>query len=115
MVKIEKQHSDDGRKAIDAAFLGHASLKHVVVVDADINIDDPLDVEWAIATRVQMDKDLVLKPNELGSSLDPSADPVSRKTCKAGIDATIPSDSQGKDFSKVSIPGESRIKPKDYL
>ena len=36
-----------------AAFAAHTSLKHVVVVDEDINIFDPNDVEFAIATRVR--------------------------------------------------------------
>ncbi|MBM4429523.1 MAG: UbiD family decarboxylase, partial [Chloroflexi bacterium] len=47
LVQIRKQHPDDGRRAIEAAFRGHGSLKHVLVVDDDINIYDPLEVEWA--------------------------------------------------------------------
>jgi 2,5-furandicarboxylate decarboxylase 1 len=90
VVKIRKKSEEDGRKAIEAAFKGHASMKHVVIVDEDIDILDPLDVEWAISTRVQMDKDAVIKPGEKGSSLDPSADPETRATCKVGLDATCP-------------------------
>jgi len=47
-------------------------LKHVVVVDEDVDIYDSLAVEWAIATRFQADKDLVIKEKQPGSSLDPS-------------------------------------------
>ncbi|PUA32725.1 MAG: hypothetical protein B9J98_03895 [Candidatus Terraquivivens tikiterensis] len=115
VVKIRKRHEDDGRKAIEAAFRGHGSLKHVVVVDEDIDVDDPVELEWAIATRVQLDKRLVLKPNEYGSSLDPSADQYTRKTCKAGIDATLPLDADPKLFRKARIPGEESIKIEEYM
>jgi 2,5-furandicarboxylate decarboxylase 1 len=101
VVSIRKKKEDDGKKAIDAAFEGHKSLKHVVVVDEDINIYDPLDVEWAIATRVQGDKDIVIKLNQKGSSLDPSADPHTYETCKVGVDATKPLIAHGKNFAKA--------------
>jgi len=90
VVGIEKQDDDDGVKCIEAAFNGHKSLKHVVIVDKDIDIHNMQEVEWAIATRVQAHKDVKIKPNQKGSSLDPSADPKTYITCKMGIDATIP-------------------------
>lgn len=104
VVKIRKKNEDDGKKAIEAAFKGHESLKYVVVVDEDIDIYDMEDVEWAISTRTQLDKDLVLKPGEKGSSLDPSADQITRTTCKAGIDATIPLYMNKEKFKKAIIP-----------
>jgi UbiD family decarboxylase len=103
VVQIKKENQDDGRKAIEAAFRGHGSLKHCVVVDEDINIYDMNDVEWAIATRFQADKDLIIMPNMPGSSLDPSADLSEGKkavTCKAGIDATVPFDKKDKKFRR---------------
>lgn len=93
VVQIEKRDPDDGRRAIDAAFRGHGSLKHVVVVDQDIDIYDPHDVEWAIATRFQAHVDLVLHEDQPGSSLDPSALHVpgrKSRTSKMGLDATMP-------------------------
>ena len=114
-VKIEKRSDDDPRKAIEAAFEAHPSLKHVIVVDGDIDISDPREIEWAIATRTQLDKDLILKPNQLGSSLDPSADQLTRRTCKAGIDATIPLDVDKGKFVKARIPGEEEINLDDYV
>lgn len=93
VVQIQKRHPDDGLKAIDAAFRGHTSLKHVVVVDTDINLFDVADVEWAIATRFQADRDLVVFPDQPSSSLDPSATHVpggKARTSKMGLDATIP-------------------------
>jgi len=92
VVQIEKRDADDGWRAIDAAFRGHSSLKHVVVVDEDIDIYDPNDVEWAIATRFQAHSDLVIWEGRPGSSLDPSAihTPGQKtRTTKMGLDATI--------------------------
>jgi 2,5-furandicarboxylate decarboxylase 1 len=103
VVQIKKQLPDDGKKAITAAFEGHKSLKHCVVVDEDIDIYNPHDVEWAIATRFQADKDAIILSNQPGSSLDPSGDLSEGKkarTAKAGLDATIPTLSTGKGFKK---------------
>ena len=103
VVQIKKQNADDGKKAIAAAFEGHKSLKHCVVVDEDINIYDPHDVEWAIATRFQADKNTVILSNQPGSSLDPSGDLTEGKkatTAKAGLDATAPLVTTGKGFKK---------------
>jgi UbiD family decarboxylase len=92
VVSIEKKSEQEGKAAIEAAFKGHKSLKRAIIVDSDINIDDPAEVEWALATRFQADKDLIIKENEKGSSLDPSADPQTYKTTKVGMDATKPID-----------------------
>ncbi|GAB6135666.1 UbiD family decarboxylase [Thermococcus prieurii] len=100
VVSITKQHDGDGKNAILAAFAGHPSLKHVVVVDEDIDIYDDRDVEWAIATRFQADKDLVIVPNARGSSLDPSAE--RSLTAKWGIDATKPLDRK-EEFERASL------------
>jgi len=115
VIRIRKEKEDDARKALEAAFRGHPSLKHAVVVDEDIDIDDPTSVEWAIATRTQMDQDLLLKPGEYGSSLDPSADQVTRRTCKAGLDATIPLEMSKESFTKSKIPLQDKINLEDYL
>ncbi len=108
IVKIKKQRDDDGKRAIKAAFRGHRSAKHVFVVDNDINIYDPLDVEWALATRFQADRDMVIKRGERGSSLDPSADPISRLTTKVGFDLTKPLKEKEK-FERVK-PREIDLK-----
>ena len=103
VIQIEKQNAEDGRRAIAAAFEGHKSLKHCVIVDGDIDIYDPHDVEWAIATRFQADKNTFIFPKQPGSSLDPSGDlGEARKatTCKMGIDATIPFGKTDKGFTK---------------
>jgi 2,5-furandicarboxylate decarboxylase 1 len=103
VVQIKKQNADDGKKAIAATFEGHKSLKHCVVVDEDIDIYNPHEVEWAIATRFQADKNTVILSNQPGSSLDPSGDLSEGKkatTAKAGLDATVPFNNTGKSFKK---------------
>ncbi|MBN1584575.1 MAG: UbiD family decarboxylase [Anaerolineae bacterium] len=93
VVQIDKQHADDGTKAIVAAFEGHRSMKQVTVVDLDVDPFDPAEVEWAIATRFQADRDLLVLTDQPSSSLDPSAKHVpgqKTRTTKMGLDATIP-------------------------
>ncbi|MFQ5838693.1 MAG: UbiD family decarboxylase [Thermoplasmata archaeon] len=87
VVAIRKQHEGDGKNAIMAAFSGHTSMKLVIVLDEDIDIYDDRDVEWAVATRFQADRDLVIVHGAKGSSIDPSA---GETTAKMGIDATKP-------------------------
>lgn len=111
VVAINKKTEEDGKKAIEAAFKGHKSLKRAIIVDDDIDIDNPEEVEWALATRFQADKDLVIKENEKGSSLDPSADPETYKTTKMGMDATKPLDRKEK-FKKEEY---GKIKLEEYL
>lgn len=112
VVAIKKKNADDGKNAIDAAFRGHKSLKHVVIVDEDIDIYNPASVEWAIATRVQADQSIIIKQNEKGSSLDPSADPMTYATTKMGIDATKPLVAHGKNFTKAAW---MKLDPEKYL
>ncbi len=112
VVSIEKKNPDDGRKAIEAAMRGHKSLKHVWVVDDDIDIHNPNEVEWAMATRFQGDRDILTK-REKGSSLDPSSDLETRETTKMGFDLTIPAERDPKDFKKPELP--LKLKPEDYL
>jgi UbiD family decarboxylase len=64
-------------------------LKLVIVVDDDIDVFDESDVLWAVATRMQADRDLVTIAGSLGAMLDPSADDRG-VTAKLGIDATRP-------------------------
>jgi 2,5-furandicarboxylate decarboxylase 1 len=115
VVQIEKHHPDDGLQAIQAAFRGHTSLKHVVVVDTDVDLFDPADVEWAIATRFQANRDLVVLYDQPSSSLDPSASHVpgaKTLTSKMGLDATIPWTSP--DGSLLSLDERSSFRRVAY-
>jgi len=102
VVSIHKKSPEDGRKAIEAAFNGHKSMKHVFIVDDDINIHDPNEIEWAMATRFQADKNMITK-REKGSSLDPSSDMDTQMTCKVGFDLTIPEGGK-KEFKRPDLP-----------
>jgi UbiD family decarboxylase len=112
IVAIRPRNDGDGRKAIEAAFAGHSSLKHVWVVNDDIDIRDRDMVEWAFATRFQGDRDTVTFQSK-GSSLDPSAWVETRETCKLGFDCTIPSDRNAANF--VRTPPAMDLKLEDYL
>ncbi len=86
-ISIQKQTPGDGKNVIMAALAAHPSLKHCVVVDEDIDIFDGDDIEYAIATRVKGDEDILIVPGARGSSLDPRATPDGTTT-KVGVDAT---------------------------
>ena len=88
IVQIKKSTQGDAKNAIMAAFAAHTSLKHVVVVDEDINPFRMEDVEYAIATRVRADRDVMVIEGVRGSSLDPCR--IGDGTnVKMGIDATM--------------------------
>lgn len=101
-VQIHKTHDDEAKKAIEATFAAHRSLKHVIIVDDDINIFDPNDIEFAIATRVKGDEDIYIYPDVRGSTLDPRSD--NGIGTKVGIDATMDLGKRWK-FQRVPRPG----------
>lgn len=113
VIRIRKRTDGDGKQALLAAFASDKDLKHVVVVDEDINLLDPLDVEWAIATRVQADMDLFIVPGAKGSPLEPSHN-LRGVTAKLGIDATFPL-AEAAHYRRTSIPGEAETDIRDYL
>jgi UbiD family decarboxylase len=80
-------------------------LKFVVVVDDDIDVYDESDVLWALATRVQADRDLVVVSGSLGAILDPSAS-KDGITAKLGVDATKPF---GQPFAEKLLMIEDRM------
>lgn len=109
VISIEKQVDGDGKNALVAAFAAHPSLKHAVVVDPDIDIFDPTDVEWALATRFQASEDLLKIKNVRGSTLDSSADQETGLTSKIGIDATIPFTKPREKFTRAKVPCSNRV------
>jgi UbiD family decarboxylase len=88
VIQIKKSTQGDAKNAIMAAFAAHTSLKHVVVVDEDINPEDPHEVEYAIATRVSGDRDVMVITGVRGSSLDP-CQLEDGTNVKIGVDATM--------------------------
>lgn len=103
VVSISKNKEGDGVNAIMAAFTGHPSMKQVIIVDDDIDIFDDRQVEWAVATRMQADRILMI-PGAAGSSLDPSSH--GKTTWKVGYDATIPLGSDLSLYKKASLERE---------
>lgn len=61
----------EARLAAFAAITAHPSVKHVFIVDEDIDVDNPLEVEWAIATRLKGGDDIIVLKNVKGSTLEP--------------------------------------------
>jgi 2,5-furandicarboxylate decarboxylase 1 len=113
-VQIRKANDAEPRTVIATVLSSDYRVKHVVVVDEDIDLYDDEEILWAIATRSQWNKDLMVLPGMMGTRLDPSAEDVS--TTKGGIDATKPVDPHS--FPKrISIPDSvmNRIKLEDYL
>ena len=102
-VQIEKQNEGETKNVLMAALSSHYDIKHVTIVDHDINIHDLQQVDWAIATRFQAHKDLFVIEGVLGSKLDPSAN--NGITSKMGLDATAPLGSLDKEFRTIKIPG----------
>lgn len=115
VVQISKKKESDPQKTIKAAFAAHRSLKHVTVVDDDIDPTDPVAVEYAIATRFQADKDLVIISKVRGSSLDPSSDQKNLLTAKMGLDATKSFSKRKEGFEIAKIPGYDKMSVKSYL
>ena len=116
VISIKKQ-AGEGKNALLAA-LSVMDLKHVVVVDDDIDVNDPMDVEWAIATRVQADRDVMIVSNARAKPLDPSLRPtppgVVPTGAKIGIDATIPEDVPREAYERITYAYADTAKIGDY-
>lgn len=106
-VQMRARHRGEAKNVIMGCFAAHYDIKHVVVVDEDVNIHDPRSVEWAVATRFQADRDLVVVGGAQGSKLDPSAD--DGYGAKMGLDATVPVGSSEFRFTRIRVPGEAEI------
>ena len=113
VVSIDKQHEGEAKNAMFAAFASSQEVKRVVVVDKDVDIFDPIDVEWAIATRCQAGRDVFIVERALGNKLDPSSD--DGISDKMGIDATVPLEADPFRFERIRIPRENQLKLEDYF
>jgi 2,5-furandicarboxylate decarboxylase 1 len=116
VVAIKKQPGD-GKNAM-MALLSIADIKHVTIVDDDIDVFDPTDVEWAVATRVQADRDVLIVSNARAKPLDPSLPLTSGRiptTAKMGIDATIPEDVPRSRYNRIVYFKQDTVSLADYL
>jgi 2,5-furandicarboxylate decarboxylase 1 len=117
IVAAIKKQAGDGKNAI-LALLSIADIKHVTVVDDDIDVFDPTDVEWAVATRVQADRDVLIVSNARSKPLDPSLPPTPGRiptTAKMGIDATIPEDVPRNRYNRIVYFNQDKAKLNDYI
>jgi 2,5-furandicarboxylate decarboxylase 1 len=115
VIQIRKRLEGEPKNALLAAFASHPSLKIAIIVDDDIDPHDPRAVEYAISTRCQADRDLMVVQNAKGSSLDPSSDQVNLVTTKIGIDATATLLKPRDRFEVARIPGQEKISLSDYF
>jgi 2,5-furandicarboxylate decarboxylase 1 len=116
VISIKKQPGE-AKNALLAA-LSVMDLKHVVVVDDDIDVNDPTEVEWAIATRVQGDKDIFIVPNARAKPLDPSLPQgagIVPTGAKVGIDATIPDGIPKEHYERITYAYTDKAKVDDYV
>lgn len=104
VVQISQQESGISRKLLHEFFETHPFVKVIVIVDEDVNPEVPEEVDWAIATRVRSERDIIVRPNSAGMPIDPSVR-SNGLVVKFGIDATKPL--QEKEiFEKINIPLE---------
>ncbi len=111
-VKMKKRRESEAKNVIMAAFGAHFDLKQVIVVDDDVDVHNPTEVEWAVATRFQADRDLLVVAGAQGSPLDPSTTLTGRVdgvSAKMGLDATRPLKYEGHTFTRVHVPGEEAV------
>jgi 2,5-furandicarboxylate decarboxylase 1 len=121
-IQFQKRREGEPKNVILCAFGAHYDIKQVTVVDDDVDVHDPLQVEWAVATRFQADRDLVVISGAQGSVLDPSTtvgvetpngEPppahLQGISAKMGLDATKPVTFHEHVFTKVMVPGESAV------
>ena len=113
VVQIDKRNEGEAKNAMLAAFASSQEIKRVVVVDKDVDIFDPVEVEWAIATRFQAGRDCTIITRALGSKLDPSGD--DGISDKLGIDATVPLGADPFRYERIRIPGEKDIDVESYF
>src|SRR4029077_5183216 len=106
-VKIDKKSQGEPKNIIMGAFGGHYDIKQVGVVDMDVDIDDETEIEWAVATRFQADRDLVIVSGAQGSKLDPSSD--DGISAKMGTDADKPFATEPMEFKRIHVKGIENV------
>ena len=104
--------SEEAVRIMREAFSNLEYLKYVILVDEDVNLNDPMDVLWALSTRVDPGKNLHLFPQMKMEPLDPSTDGVCDKV---GFDARRPGGISGEGFLRTRIPGYEGTRLQDYI
>lgn len=109
-VSIKKRMESEPANVAASVLSGPALVKTCIVVDEDVNIHDPVQLNWVLATRVQWNRDLHVFPNMVGALLDPSSH-LDSQTSKMAVDATIPlAEADVRwHYSRVTVPGADKI------
>jgi len=104
LISIRKKSASDGKDAILIALNAHRSLKGVIVVDDDIDVNDYEAVDFALATRFGRKDQVIWLEGLRGSTLDPSANQSELTTVKWGLDLTLDFRAERRRFLKSEIP-----------
>lgn len=102
LVNLAAPEPGEARNAALAAFHSHVNVKTAIVFDEDVDIFNPTDVLWAMATRVRWDRDVIRIPDAHGNELDPAAD-ADGLVCKVIVDATLDHTLRSK-YERVKYP-----------
>lgn len=113
-ISIEKRWDGEGKVAAVASLPYHDELKHVVVVDSDIDPFNEREVLWAVATRVQAGDDVEIMRGLRGGALDPSAY-IHAVGDKMLIDATKPKSRPYAERIKVPREVMERMKLDEWM
>jgi 2,5-furandicarboxylate decarboxylase 1 len=120
-ISLAKQHDGDAQRVLLLALSSDTYIKHAFALDQDIDVFDDEQVLWALNTRFQADRDLVVIPRCRGVRMDPSGyDHLDRSApgtsvTKAGFDVTMP---LGRPFgprADVPPPGYEQLDPIAYI
>ena len=112
VVSLKDPRPGDARKAMFAVWGAVNLIKQITVVDEDIDPDDPLQVEWALATRMKADRDLVVVPGVRADRSEPLEQ--DGLVAKLGIDATRRSGDRA-DWSRAAPPAAAVEKARRLL
>ncbi len=109
VIALAKARPTEVRRLIHLALSMDKRLKLVTVVDDDVDIRDPREVSWALATRFQPDRDTVILSGMEGYVIDPSCGGTGSRM---GMNATRGS---GSEFDKITIPAAAAAKARAVL
>jgi 2,5-furandicarboxylate decarboxylase 1 len=113
IVSMKKISEGEPKMAMLTALGTELYTKHVIVVDDDVDIYDMDDVMWAVATRMQAEKDIFMVPGVKSAIIDPTSDPKTFTVTKMGIDATAPIDE--KFAKRLTISDAQRDRARAIL
>jgi 2,5-furandicarboxylate decarboxylase 1 len=120
-ISLRKRHDGEPRQLAMTAFGVDSLIKHVVIVDDDIDVTDPGEVAWALAVRLQADRDVLMIPNAMGIAEDPSSYGLASRieprglVTKTALDATMPLEGAIPPRADQLPERYAGLDPRDYL